>query len=406
MREYLFNQRARGIFFHGFADRNGLPVGDVFAHLLRASLFLWHGKEWPNEKLGTLIRCYSSDQLARLSDDACVGRWADQIGALPEGPPAGTSERFSELPEATRAGLRRAFAEAMLIPELQADQAMSVLLGDASGFILRRDSGLSSGWHAAEEWRDGAIVHNGSFDGPDAQMLAYGWILNNQQEHLAWRCTNGALQVEFTESVPTRAAGEDAHHAVVTAENVGDIWFLQDLASALQNRIVHRLTIVAGAEAGWALPYPKRDVIFQDLTREFWEAPSGAAMQAAARIRPDKVKARAWCRTEFPNIGAELEFDPAALGFPVDTSWHNDEVASFETQDGLYRLWVAERDADDRENPENERFAICRNNPGGTVNDEAPLFTCEELVDLQAYITKTDFKALQARGRSLSAPRG
>jgi hypothetical protein len=386
---HLFNQRDNGIFMDDYVDRDGLPVGDVFAYLFRASLFGTYGKDWTKERLASLIRCYSSDQLAELSDDASVAKWGFALSPF--------------LPDDI--SIRRIYAEALLVPELQPDQVMSVCWDrdSESGFMVRRTVGEGD-WCVAEEWRNGDIAESRGFEGAGALALAYGWVLTEREEHLYWRDTEqGTLMVEYAGTVPALAPGDDSRHAVVTASNCTDTAFLDDLAHATKARIVNRLTIVAGAEAGWALPYPRRDVVFLDRTREFWEPPSKEAILAASRVRPSMSISR--CRTEFPELG-NLGFEPADIGFPVDTSWHNDAMASFETEDGLYRLWVAEEGVANREFPEEARFSIQRNNTDGMVSDDAPLFNGEHAEDLLAYAEKANFKALQERGRNLAAPRG
>jgi hypothetical protein len=65
--QHSFNDRSNGIFADHYQDKNGVPVGDTFAYLLRARLYGVAGRDWPKEKLADFLRHYTSDQLAAIN---------------------------------------------------------------------------------------------------------------------------------------------------------------------------------------------------------------------------------------------------------------------------------------------------------------------------------------------------
>jgi|PlaIllAssembly_1097288.scaffolds.fasta_scaffold127484_1 hypothetical protein len=89
--------------------------------------------------------------------------------------------------------------------------------------------------------------------------------------------------------------------------------------------------------------------------------------------------------TEHPRTGA-LPFDPEDFGF-IDQSWHNDVCASFWNEEKRLKLWIDYELADDREFPEEERFALYRTDAEGEMFD-GRIFATEHDVDkLLLFIT-------------------
>lgn len=86
---------------------------------------------------------------------------------------------------------------------------------------------------------------------------------------------------------------------------------------------------------------------------------------------------------EFPDYRG-LGIIPAGLGFPVDTSWHNDACPSFETEDGRYRLWVDYPNPKDKEDPSLPRFGIQKQDENGDPLDY--VFGAESLEDLKSFL--------------------
>lgn len=61
-----FNDRTQGVFAEGYKDRNGLPVGDTFAYMLRAKVFGAAARNWSKEQLARFVARFSSDEMAAI----------------------------------------------------------------------------------------------------------------------------------------------------------------------------------------------------------------------------------------------------------------------------------------------------------------------------------------------------
>ena len=83
---------------------------------------------------------------------------------------------------------------------------------------------------------------------------------------------------------------------------------------------------------------------------------------------------------QFPDFPT-LEFDPAAFGFCVDSSWHNDEHPSFETEDGEFRLWCG------WPNPALREYNGCRFSVYRTSTDEF-VFSAETAAEIMHYLAQ------------------
>lgn len=78
---YYFNDRARGIFEHGFLDKSGANVGDVFAQFLRAALYGRESKDWSVSRLAETTQSLTSGEMNLLLE---YFRAKDNDGKLTE----------------------------------------------------------------------------------------------------------------------------------------------------------------------------------------------------------------------------------------------------------------------------------------------------------------------------------
>jgi hypothetical protein len=62
------NERANGIFADGYVDRNGLPVGDTFAYMLRAAVHGPAARDWSKERLTQWIGSFSTNEMLMMMD--------------------------------------------------------------------------------------------------------------------------------------------------------------------------------------------------------------------------------------------------------------------------------------------------------------------------------------------------
>lgn len=89
---YNFNDRAKGIFIDGYHDKNGLPVGDVFAYRLRAALYGRQSKDWPTVRIGEIVQALTSGEMNILfeyfiarDNEGSISQEEREIGLLKAG---------------------------------------------------------------------------------------------------------------------------------------------------------------------------------------------------------------------------------------------------------------------------------------------------------------------------------
>lgn len=64
---FYFNDRSQGIFADGYTDRDGLPVGDTFAYLLRAKLVGTAGRNWTKDRIQAFVSKFSSPEMNAMA---------------------------------------------------------------------------------------------------------------------------------------------------------------------------------------------------------------------------------------------------------------------------------------------------------------------------------------------------
>lgn len=70
MKPFHFNIRANGIFADGFADRDGVPVGDTFVYQLRAKMVGTAGRNWSKSQNAELAASLSSAEMDAIMSPA------------------------------------------------------------------------------------------------------------------------------------------------------------------------------------------------------------------------------------------------------------------------------------------------------------------------------------------------
>ena len=66
VQKFPFNDRSQGIFLDGYVDRDGLPVGDTAAYLMRARMYGRPARDWTKEMIAELVSRHSSAEIAEV----------------------------------------------------------------------------------------------------------------------------------------------------------------------------------------------------------------------------------------------------------------------------------------------------------------------------------------------------